>query len=299
MMTHTDPKLSVIVVCLYNARVLERCLTALTTQSKSSDVEILALGRSIDESDNTKLRQRFYQVCWIDAPKEDTVPLMRTRGIAASHAAIVALLEDDCVVADGWCQGVIDAHQADYVAIGGAIEPSEDYEHLDWAIYFCEYARFMAPFAGVVSALPGNNVSYKRTIVSDFKESDGLYDVFFHWQLQQSGKILVADPRLIVYNANHWSRVHVTTSPFHHGLAFAGMRAMNFPRWRRIVYAGLALGLVVVKVARVARQVMSRKKYIREFFLSLPWTILFMSSWSCGEFLGYLFGAGDSTARWQ
>jgi hypothetical protein len=299
MMTHTDPKLSVIVVCLNNARVLERCLAALRTQSKSSDVEVLAVGRWIDESDHTKLRERFSQVHWIDAPKEDTVPLMRTRGIAASHGAIIALLEDDCVVADGWCQGIIDAHQANPDAIGGAIEPGDDYKNIDWAVYFCEYARFMAPFAGAVSALPGNNVSYKRAVVSDLINSDGLYDVFFHWQLQQSGKILVADPRLIVYNANHWSLAHVTSSPFHHGRAFAGMRARNFSRWKRIVYAGLAPGLVFVKVARVAREVLSRRKHIKEFLLSLPWTILFMLSWSFGEFLGYVFGAGDSAARWQ
>jgi len=298
-MTHTDPKLSVIVVCLNHPRVRVRCLEALTAQTKSSDVEILAVGRRLGDPDNSRLRERFSKVHWIDAPKEDTVPLMRTRGIAASCGAIIALLEDDCVVTDGWCQGVIAAHRTEHVAIGGAIEPSADYKLIDWAIYFCEYARFMAPFAGVVSALPGNNVSYKRVIVSDVKESDGLYDVFFHWQLQQSGKILVADPRLIVYNANHWSRAHVTASPFHHGRAFAGMRAKYFSRAKRIVYAGLALGLVVVKVARVARQVMSRKTYVKEFFLSLPWTTLFMLSWSCGEFLGYLFGAGDSAARWQ
>ncbi|MDE3092039.1 MAG: glycosyltransferase, partial [Chloroflexota bacterium] len=210
----TDPRLSVIVVCLNNARVLERCLAAVTAQSESTDVEVLAVGRWVDKPDKTRLRERFSKVHWIDAPKEDTVPLMRTRGISASRGAIIALLEDDCVLADGWCQGVIDAHQASSDAIGGAIEPSDDYKNLDWAVYFCEYARFMAPFAGAVSALPGNNVSYKRAVVSDLVKSEGLYDVFFHWQLQQSGEILVADPRLIVYNANHWSLAHVTTSPF-------------------------------------------------------------------------------------
>lgn len=299
MPTLTQPRLSVIVVCLNKIEVLQRCLAALAGQRSGVSMEILAVGRWNDGQDVAALRAHYPDIHWLAAPGAHTVPLMRTWGIRHSRGEIIALLEDDCVVAEGWCAEVIAAHQSDLVAIGGPVEPGNYQEYRDWGVYFCEYVRFMAPLSGVVPALPGNNVSYKRHILPNLQEQEGFYDVFFHWQLQQSGKSLFADSNLVVHNINHWPVFQLTAVPFHHGKAFAGMRAARFGAARRCLYFGLALGLPLLKTGRVAAEILGRKRYLRQFFLSAPWIFLFMICWSWGECCGYLAGAGDSADRWR
>ncbi len=295
----TNPRLSVIVVCINNDRVLEQCLAALVPQMASQDVEVLAIGHHDDGPNGRAVRSRYPAVVWVSAPNDFTVPRMRSSAMNQSHGEIVALLEDDCVVASNWCKEVVRAHQASFMAIGGPVEPGGTYRPWDWAIYFCEYGRFMAPFSGVVSALSGNNVSYKRAVLTDVQDDRGFYEVFFHWRLQQRGHALYAQPNLAVRNVNHWSLAHLTAIPFHHGRAFAGLRAAGLPRWRRFLYAALSGGLPVVKVARVAQEVFRRRRNGRNFLRSLHWTVLFMLSWSLGEFSGYLAGAGGSPNRWR
>lgn len=299
MPSNPKPSLSVIMVCLNAASIRENCLAALASQSIPSEIEVLAIGHGGHQSIDLESESGYPQVRWINAPEQSTVPQMRARGIAASSGEIVALLEDDCIVPPGWCREVIRAHQRAEEAIGGAIAPDERYTLRDWAVFFCEYARFLPPFAGKVPALPGNNVSYKRRLVLSIGSEDSFYDVFFHWQLQRSGKILFADSELIVYNVNRWSLAHVTTLPFHHGRTFASMRSDQFSSIRRSLYAVLSFGLIPAKIVRIGHEVFSRKQYRSKFLLSLPWTFLFMTSWSIGEFSGYAFSEGDSASYWR
>ncbi|MGH2460607.1 MAG: glycosyltransferase [Chloroflexota bacterium] len=292
------PKLSVIVVCISAASVREKCLAALVPQLVADDVEVLVVGHD-DQPNGGAIRARYPELVWISTPRATTVPRMRSQAMSRSRGAIVALLEDDCVVTDDWCEQTIRAHAAPFPAIGGPIEPGGDYRPLDWANYFCEYGRFMAPFLGFVAALPGNNVSYKRAALADRKADDGFYDVFFHERLRRSGQALYADPNLVARNVNRWSLAQLTTTPFHHGKAFAGQRAASFPRWRRWLFAVLTAGLPAIKVVRVAREVFGRHRNVGYLLRSLHWIALFALSWSLGEFSGYLIGAGDSPSRWR
>jgi GT2 family glycosyltransferase len=292
-------QLSVIVVCINSPDVMQRCLTALAPQKVTGDIEILAIGRWHDRPETSAIRAQHAGVTWLAAPSAATVPQMRLLAMAQSQGDLVALIEDDCVVADDWCREVIRAHQGAFDVIGGPVEPGPEYRAKDWAVFFCEFGRFMAPYTGVVRAVPGTNVSYKRTIVDAVNAEAGFYDVFFHWSLQQAGNKLYSDPSLAVRNINHWSIAHLTRQPFHHGRAFAGMRAEGFPVWRRAVYAVAACGLPVIKLERIARNVFGRRRYRTEFLQSLHWSALFVTCWSLGELLGSLAGSGRSGKQWR
>ena len=101
------PRLSVVVVCINNLDALHRCLAALVPQLSPGQVELLAVGHWGDRGNASA---RFSEVCWVSAPAAATVPQMRAQGLKESRGDIVALLEDDCVVGDGWCGAVIRAH---------------------------------------------------------------------------------------------------------------------------------------------------------------------------------------------
>lgn len=301
-----NPKLSVIVVCLNAPDVREVCLDALVAQDDLRSAEILAVGRWDVEDQHPHLggereswSERFPPVRQLSVLGEATVPQMRTQGILQSRGEIVALVEDDCVVSDGWLRKVIEAHAGRYTIIGGAIAPGKYRRFMDWAVYFCEYGRFMPPFAGAQSALPGNHVTYKKTALPVLKPEEGFYEVFFHGDWQRSGEQLIADPKLVVTNVNHWSLRYVANVPFHHGRAFAGMRSERFPFWRRGLYTVLSPALPMVKAVRLAAVVFSRRHYQVQFFLSLPWIVLFLVSWSLGELLGYVAGPGRSAEQWR
>ncbi len=292
-----DPNLSIIVVCLNSPDVREKCLDMLVSQVESNNTEILAVGHwaAEDNADNEKISS----IRWLAAPAEYSVPQMRTHAILQCRGEIVALLEDDCVVSDGWLSDVIHAHAGKEEIIGGGIVPG-DYPHLiDWTIYFCEYARFMPPFLGLQNALPGNNVSYKRTVLPPLNPGDGFYEVFFHDRVMESGGRLIANSNLAVTNVNHWSIRHLTSIPFHHGRAFAGMRSAQFPLWRRGAYSLLSLALPILKLYRLAVVVYNRRKYRSQFIFSMPLIAIFLVSWSIGEMVGYAAGPGQSAKQWR
>lgn len=292
-----NPKLSVIVVCLNSPDVREKCLTALANQIDPNNTEILVVSRWTN--DDRKEGERLSSIHWLSAPSESTIPQMRTQGILQSRGEIVALLEDDCVVSSSWLSDVIQAHAGEDKIIGGAIAAEHYHSLLDWAVYFCEYARFMPPFSGSQSALPGNNVSYKRTALPSLNPADGFYEVFFHDQWLRSGGRLLANPNMAVTNINHWTIRHITNIPFHHGRAFAGMRSAQFPLWRKGVYSLLSLALPILKLYRLAVVVYNRRKYRSQFIFSIPFTVLFLVSWSIGEMLGYAAGPGRSAEQWR
>ncbi len=300
----TDMKLSVIVISIYSINVLQRCITALKNLPGQDEMEIIVV-RNEDRIDTeyTEIKTRFDGIHWIVTPVGCTVPDMRWRAITASCGDIVALLEDDCRVDEHWKTALLNAHEEDCIAVGGAVEPGNYTRGLDWSVYFCEFVRFMLPFPQHgTDALAGNNVSYKRVPLLDSTgdlSDSGFYDVFIHGQLGKAGHHLKSDSSVIVSNINSWAWRHVLNVPFNHGRGFAAMRVEQGTLWQRLLYAFATPLLPVLQVSRIFVHVTGRRRHVLEFFLSLPWTALFCISWSAGEFIGYLAGPGDSLQQWH
>lgn len=295
-----SPVVSVVVVSFSPLAQLVRCLQALASQAQGTEI-VVARHAPADGDESAALA-----VCpalrWI-ATRDAIVPRMRREGVVASNGAVVALLEDDCVIAPGFVERLRDAHASPYAAIGGAVEPGGYRRALDWAAYFCDYSRFMLPFGpGDREALPGNNVSYKREALErvlaggDF---DGLQETFVHARLREAGLPMKADPRLVVRNEHAWTPADLTAVPFHHARAFGGQRGRPWPAWRRLAAAAACAGLPVLHVGRILIRVVSRRRHIWQLVRALPWIAVFGASWAAGECLGYARGPGTSLERWR
>lgn len=320
------PALSVIVVSFNQLSVLRHCLSAFESQSHNENIEVIVIrdwkgtfGDTQNKADmrtqadtqnsadmrmqaDTPIKAEFSNFIWIDAPEGCTVPAMRKLALSKCRGRLVGFTEDDCVVSSDWCEKVIEAHKAENVAIGGSVEPGNYGRSLDWAVFFCEYARFMRPFAGVVQALPGNNITYKSESLKKLLETDasgGVYEVFVNGELQKSGQELKADPSFSVRNINSWKLTNLVDVPFHHGRGFAAMRLDSKPLLSRLPFLGIAMVLPAVQIARMGRQIMSKGRHAREFVQCLPQVSLFYVSWSIGEFVGYLLGPGGSLKQWR
>ena len=305
------PELSVIVVSFNGPDLLRGCLASLERQTLQEGVETYVVGSwdvSKDEHDN--LKERFPSVRWIDAPQSYNVPQLRKLGIGASQGRIVALIEDDCLASATWCASILESHQGSDAAIGGVVEPGKYTSMMDWAAYFCEFSAFMVPGPkDSAGALPGANVSYKRTALTEVLDQhqlhgdnpvlEGFYEAFFHRALWQAGHSLKLEPALVVQNVKPWKVSKLLAVRYHHGRGFGGMRTAGRPMVGRLPYVGLAMLLPVVQVSRITKQVIAKNRYLGRLVLAFPWVILLSVSWSLGEFVGYLLGPGKSLERWR
>jgi len=298
------PILSVVVVSFNAVSSLMPCLESLVPQASLTDIEILVV-KACDQQERRSvdsLKERFKDVRWVEAQPNCVVPRMRSLGISNARGEIVALLEDDCIVEQGWCAAVIAAHRTHDIAIGGAVEPGPYKRGLDWAVYFTDYGRFMLPLPdGPTSTLPGNNTSYKRAALATLS-ADAAHEfreVFVHWAWQRARAPMRADQAVRVRVVHSWTFADVTRIPYHHARAFAALRFASQPLWRRMLITALIPLLPVVKVARVIRETISRRRLIGRMLHALPWTIVIATSWSIGEGVGCLCGTGDSASVWR
>jgi hypothetical protein len=309
--------LSIVVVSFNGERLLARCLEALATEARLHPAETLVVrNRPRAGSLEDRLSSAFPGVRWVDTPPACTIPRMRSLGIAAAEGNIIALVEDDCLVQPGWCQALLTAYHATdgadgapgscpdshTGAVGGAVEPRPYRRALDWAVYFCDYGRFMLPLdAGPAVALPGNNMSFTKAALARLpaESRDEFLEVSVQRAWQRTRVPVRADPAVLVRNVNEWTLAHVTSLPYHHGRAFAGRRVAGQPLSRRAAMSVLALALPVLKVTRVVGAVVSRRRLIGPLLVGLPWIVVWSTCWSAGECVGYLAGPGESPSKWQ
>jgi hypothetical protein len=293
------PALSVVVVSFNGAAILHRCLEVLSPDAIRAGAEVIVVCNWQDPGGRDALERDYSHVRFVDAPDGMIVPRLRRVGMAASRGAIVAVIEDDCLVMPGWCDAILAAHRTADVAIGGAVEPGPYRRGIDWAVFFYEYGRFMQPLpARPTPDLAGNNVSYKRAALDELPLSDGFYDVFVHPRWAAEGRGLRADGTIVVHQVHFRTWSDVTTMPFHHGRGFAGARFPDAKLPTRLAASLLALFLPVLSTARIMKVVLERRRFGR-LPRAFPWIFLFATSWSLGESAGYLLGPGDSLSRWR
>ena len=308
--------LSVLVIAFNGASCLERCLDSLAEQREAPPAEVLVVGdfTGAGQSAFTALQAKHADFQWVTPDAQRSVPFLRGAGMARAKGKIIALIEDDCIAPPDWFQKIVTAHQTSAAsAIGGAVEPGDYRRNVDWAVFFAEYGgRFLLPLPeGEPAALPGTNISYKAAALDALAARHckgagraefariGFYEAFEHPALREIGGAAKMDSSLIVYNINSWPLLPTLQSRYHHGRGYAGMRLAGKSLLRRLPYAGVTPLLPAMQIARIARDVLRRRRHVPSFFRSLPNLLLCAMCWSAGEFNGYAFGPGRSLARWR
>ena len=127
----------------------------------------------------------------------------------------------------------------------------------------------------------------------------GFFETFIHLKLTREGEQLYLMPSAIVYHNKNYRMKEAFTQSYHHGRSFAGMRTSNASFFKRL---GFMLGSIILPVLlplRITLEIIKKGRHAKELLLSFPYLVLLMTSWSYGEFCGYLFGEGGSAARWR
>lgn len=294
-----EPLISVIIPSVNGLTALVECLDCLRAQDGAIAAEVLVVDRC-GELVREVLRTRYPEVRVFPVEDQPSIPAMRALAIAQARGRVVAIIEDHCMAHPRWYQTIARAHGAGHQAVGGPVENGSTERVVDWAVFFCEYARFMTPVPrGVVPEIPGNNSAYDRRVLDRLGPELGaeVWESFLHAKLRAHGVAFYCDPEMIVYHKKSFGFGYFLSQRYHYSRSFAGMRMDGAPWWRRAGYAGATALLPGLLLGRIATVVIRKGGHGRQFLLSLPSLCTFLVSWAIGEGIGALFGPGQSLRR--
>ena len=288
------PPLSVVVACVNGLPYIGECLDSLCGRCPEAEIIV---ADCTDPETRTRIRQGWPSVKLIAFETPTSIPALRAAGIAASVAPYVAVIEDHCVVREGWSQGIVNAHRAGYSAVGGPIRNGA-LRLRDWAAFLFEYSSYMEPqAAGEVVDLPGMNVSYDRKALAAMEDllREARWESWLHARLLERGFAFYATPDVTLDHVKDFGIWEFLGQRFHYARAYAAMRNAGLG-WKRAVYALGSAAIVPLVYARIARNVL-RRGHAREFVLATPLLGLYLIATALGEALGYAFGGGSSLLR--
>jgi GT2 family glycosyltransferase len=290
------PAISVVVASVNGMPYLERCLEAL--EDRCPNAEVIVADWTDDET-RRRVRERWPSVRLLSFDEPMAVPELRAAGILAARAPYVALIEDHCVVSEGWAERLIDAHRRGYSVVGGPVRNGATDRVRDWAAFLCEYSSYMEPTpGGVVADLVGMNVSYDRRALASIDDlvREGRWESWLHPRLRTCGFDFYCDQDAVIHHVKDFGVREFLSQRYHYSRSHAGMRNADL-RGRRWVYFGGSPLLIPLLYYRIARNVWRRRTPLREFVLSTPLILMYVAVWTFGESIGYAFGGGRSLLR--
>jgi glycosyltransferase involved in cell wall biosynthesis len=289
-------ELSVVVACVNGLPYIADCLDSL--QAHSAGAEVIVADWT-DEPTRARIREGWPDVKLLCFEEPTPVPLLRAAGMAAATAPYVAVIEDHCVVREGWGERILAAHRQGHSVVGGSIRNGATARIRDWAAFFCEYTEHMEPArGGIVPSLPGMNVSYDRAAIAAMDEflRRGLWETWLHPHLQRSGFDLFSDPLIALDHVKDFGFREFLFQRYHYARSYAALRNPELG-WKRPVYFLGSPLLIPLVTWRIARNVARNGRHGRAFAVASPLVALYIATWSLGEAVGYIAGDGGSMLK--
>lgn len=281
-----------VVIVLEGSKALRRCLTALSEQVNAAENEVIVPYDDRHE-EVSKLAGTFSSVRFIPLEGEHTYAELRTVGVRAARARIVAVTEDHCIPCRDWGLNLLKAHESTCVAVGGAVEKLIPDSALNWSLYLLDYVRYANPRPQEeVDHLTDCNVSYKRAALDTIRSvwEHEFHEPEVHAALREQGGALLFAPDAFVFQQRNVSIRSAIEDRFAFGRLFGSRRVEGATLFRRLFYTCTSVILPLLLVGRAGGHVVRKRRYTGAFIRSLPFTLLFSTTWALGEFTGYLTG---------
>jgi hypothetical protein len=256
-------------------------------------------------TDPAELRARFRHVTFLPFTGTRTPAALRAAATLEARGEVIAFLEDHCVPAEDWASRVLAAHRASHVAVGGAVDKGflpgrRNDSALNWAVYLTDYSRYMNPQPGGPShSLTDCNVSYKRAALEAIRATweQEFHENIVNGLLAQRGGTLWLEPDVVVYEQRTLTLGTAMRDRYSFGRLFASTRVAGVPLTKRLVYGAGALVMPPVLIARVARNLMQRRRHRAQLLRALPALTVVTCTWMLGECVGYLTGVPSAQLR--
>lgn len=285
-----SPQLSVVVVILAGADYLRRCLGGLAAQVGVSMIDIIV---PYDETFEraSDIQDEFGDVRFLKLSGRRTYAELRSSGFRHATGDLIALTEDHCTPDPHWCANLLKLHAERHAAVGGSVDKEGPDTALNWAIYLNDFSRYMNPLSeGPASYLTDCNVSYRRDALAKIATlwTDEFHETTVNWALEAQGESLWLSPAVIVNQQRSLTARQAIRERYEFGRLFASTRVAAVGMSRRFFYAVFSLALPAILIARVVRNVLTKRRAVGKLLLSLPWLFVLTTIWAFGEFYGYI-----------
>lgn len=293
------PRFSVIIACVSGLPSIGECLAALEKSRARSDVEIVVIDRTGDET-SAFIEERFPGVKLIRVAEKVGIPEMRAIGMREAVGDFLVVTEDHCLASENWFDEIGRAHSAGYPVAGGAVENASTKRQVDWAAFLCEYSSFISPVPdGEVEFLAGNNVSYERSVIAMLDDAllKNFWEYFLQAELKKRNVKFVSSPNITIDHKKEFGFLYFLGQRFHYSRSFAAMRRRRTDVPRQLLYLAYTPFVPIHQSWRIFRNVMSKKRHRKELLLSFPILAMFLLSYAAGELAGQLLGAGKSLSK--
>jgi glycosyltransferase involved in cell wall biosynthesis len=299
-MTDT-PLVSIVIASVNGMPMIAECLDAIENQKGAVACEVLVVDRC-GEPTRAEIRQRFPRgnITVIAAPERTSIPKLRAIGMTRARGRLIAILEDHVNVVPTWLEGIQRLHMAGHQVMGGPVENAAVDRITDWAVFFCEYARFMSPTPhGHVDAIAGSNAVYDRLALERLGAAlqDEVWEGFLHQKLAALGIPFHCDPAIAVHHKKEFGFWYFMSQRYHYSRSFAGTRLAEGAAWKRLAYSGATVLLPPLLLWRMATTIWPKRDHRRTFLTAVPLICVFLASYAWGEAVGAVLGPGDSLAR--
>lgn len=291
--------LTVVVASQDCAATIGECLASLERQRGHHPVEIIVVDNSTDGSAQI-VEGQIPGAQLIKVSGSSLVPDLWARGAARAAGQVVAFTTGHCIPREDWLSEILRHHASGHAGIGGAIENRRPSSLNQWATYFARFTAFMPPFAErPVDQIPGDNASYKRFVLEECADliKDGFWENDVNIRLRAGGHSLLMTPRIVVYHAHRGTVRAFCRQRLQHGRVFGARRINGAGLLLRLLYLTLMPLIPLLILAKIIRRVLARHENPRPLLLSFPLLVLFILTWSLGEFLGYLSGMGRALGQ--
>lgn len=279
-----EPDLTIVIGASAPEAALAGCLAALEPQRERAQVVVVEA-----EPSSEALQARFPWAEFHQRPGA-LVPELWRDGIASARGRIVALTIAPMIPAPNWVDTIIQTHR-EHDAVGGAIDPGTDLRAVDWAEYFCRYARDMAPFEpNDKEDLAGDNASYKRDLLLQEWEHlrDGFWEPVIHPALRRRGVRLWHTPVMLVWQGRSSGFGAFARQRSKHGRLYAHQRGPGFTRARHAIGILGSPAVPFLMTARVFRNVFAKRRFLAQAIAALPLIFALNVVWAFAEARGHL-----------
>jgi GT2 family glycosyltransferase len=195
-------KCSVIIPSYNSERTIISCLSSVMNQDLAESYEVIVIDSSNDRTPYL-VRKQFPAVKLIHLEERTDPGTARNIGIAKAQGELLAFIDSDCVAGCDWLQRMIQAHDSQYGAVGGAIENGNPETLVSWVGYVSEFREFL-PIGPprMVEHIPTCNISYKREVFTEYGGFRGEFypqeDLLYNWEIRQKGERILFDPAIRV-----------------------------------------------------------------------------------------------------
>lgn len=301
-MSGSLPEMSVVIVTPDRYETIRKTMEHLRAQTVKDRLEIVIVAPSAEQLalGDSELND-FFQFRVVEVGEIRSIARAHAAGIRQASAPVVVLSEDHSFPEAGWAEALIERHRQPWAVVGPVVRNANPDSLMSWADFLLGYGAWLEPaLGGEINYLPGHNSSYKRALLLDYnRELEAMLEAEFvlHGDLQAKGHRLYLEPAAKTAHLNFARLAPWTPYLVHAGRVFAAARARQWSLLRRLLYAGGAPLIPLVRLRRIRSEIRRPGRPADLWPRVLPALVVGLTLDAVGQVLGYALGAGNASRK--